>query len=140
MSAPEKYRIILYRRMMYRLSQQIADKEGAKALVTGDSIGQVASQTLENIAAIDDAVSIPVLRPLSGLDKDTIVKKARLIGTFSTSTEPHDDCCSYLVPQRPETKAKLDQVHNAEAQIPDLQELLDDALEKAELLKCTFPQ
>ncbi|MDZ7723726.1 MAG: tRNA uracil 4-sulfurtransferase ThiI [candidate division KSB1 bacterium] len=136
--APEKFRVILYRRMMYRLAQKVAEKEGARALVTGDSLGQVASQTLENIAAIDDAITMPVLRPLSGLDKDSIIKKARDLGTFTTSIEPHDDCCSYLVPQRPETKAKMDQVHKAESGVPDWQAQIKDALKKTELEKYTW--
>jgi thiamine biosynthesis protein ThiI len=131
-TAPAKLRLILYRRMMFRLAEIIARREKAKALVTGESVGQVASQTLENIAATSEVVSMPVLRPLIGMDKEVIVEQARELDTFTTSTEPYDDCCSYLVPKNPETRAKLDQVHQAEEKILNKQELVRNALAAAE--------
>jgi tRNA uracil 4-sulfurtransferase len=134
-----KLRVILYRRMMLRLAAQIARKEKAGALVTGESLGQVASQTLENLAVISQVVSLPILRPLIGMDKDTIVRQAKALGTFKISTEPFADCCSYLVPKSPETKAKVDQVHAAEERIPDLSELLREALDETEEQTADFP-
>ena len=139
MQAPAKLRLILYRRMMFRIAEMTARKEQAKALVTGESLGQVASQTLENIAAISEVVTKPILRPLIGVDKEWIIEQAREIGTFATSTEPYDDCCSYLVSKNPETHAKLDEVHAAENNIENWQELIRDAVKMAELKKMEFP-
>lgn len=139
MHAPAKLRLILYRRMMFRIAEFIARKEQAKALITGESVGQVASQTLENIAAISEVVSLPILRPLIGLDKDWIIEQAKAIDTFATSTEPYDDCCSYLVPKNPETHAKLEDVHVAESNIENWQELIREAVKEAEIKKLEFP-
>lgn len=139
MQAPTKLRLILYRRMMFRLAELIAGRERARALVTGESLGQVASQTLENIAAISEVVTLPILRPLIGVDKEWIVQQAKEIGTFAISTEPYDDCCSYLVPKNPETHAKLEEVHAAEDALENWQELIGDALKQAELKKMGFP-
>jgi thiamine biosynthesis protein ThiI len=139
MQAPTKLRLILYRRMMFRIAEMIARKEQAKALVTGESLGQVASQTLENIAAISEVVTKPVLRPLIGVDKEWIIEQAKQIETFATSTEPYDDCCSYLVPKNPETHAKLDEVRAAENNIENWQELIKEAVKEAELKKMEFP-
>ena len=137
--APVKLRLLLYRRMMFRLAERIAKKERAKALITGDSLGQVASQTLENIAAISEAVSIPILRPLIGIDKETIVEQAKTLDTFATSIEPYDDCCSYLVPPKPETKAKLPEVLAAEQKIENWEELINKALKQTEVHVMKFP-
>ncbi|MDZ7264867.1 MAG: tRNA 4-thiouridine(8) synthase ThiI [candidate division KSB1 bacterium] len=139
MQAPTKLRLILYRRMMFRLAELIARRERARALVTGESLGQVASQTLDNIAAISDVVSIPVLRPLIGMDKEWIVQQAKEINTFAISTEPYDDCCSYLVPKSPETHAKLEEVQAAENRIENWQELIKEAVRDAEIKKMEFP-
>ncbi|MBN2013268.1 tRNA 4-thiouridine(8) synthase ThiI [candidate division KSB1 bacterium] len=137
--APTKLRLILYRRMMYRLAERIAAKERAKALITGESVGQVASQTLDNIAAISQAVTMPVLRPLIGMDKESIVLEAKSIGTFSTSIEPYDDCCSFLVPRNPETHAKMHEVLAAEESISNWQELIEQALMQIEMKYMVFP-
>lgn len=102
---PASLRILMYRRFMVRATEAIARKEGALALVTGENLGQVASQTLENLWAIDAAASLPVLRPLIGLDKREIIEEARRIGTFEVSIEPHDDCCSFLMPTNPATRS-----------------------------------
>ncbi|MFZ5518132.1 MAG: tRNA uracil 4-sulfurtransferase ThiI [Candidatus Zhuqueibacterota bacterium] len=133
MQAPAKLRLILYRRMMFRIAEIIAKKEKASALVTGESVGQVASQTLENILAINEVVTLPVLRPLIGLDKESIIAQAKEIDTFNISIEPYDDCCSYLVPKNPETKARLVEVHAAENGIENWSRLISDALREAEI-------
>lgn len=114
--APPALRVILYRRLMLRVAEEIAEREGARALVTGESLGQVASQTLDNIAATDDAVSIPVLRPLIGTDKQEIVDQALELGTFEISSQDAQDCCTLFMPRNPETHAKLDRVRAAEEQ------------------------
>jgi thiamine biosynthesis protein ThiI len=103
----EKYRIILYRRFMVRIAEQLAKKQRAVALLTGDSLGQVASQTLENMSVIEEAISIPLLRPLIGFDKLEIINKAREIETYDISIQPDQDCCALFVPKHPATKAKL---------------------------------
>lgn len=140
MQAPAKLRLLLYRRMMFRIAALIAKKEKAKALVTGESVGQVASQTLENIIAINDVVTLPVLRPLIGMDKETIIAEAKKIETFATSIEPYDDCCSYLVPKNPETKAKLPEVQAAENSIENWQQLIFDAVREAEIKQLEFKE
>ena len=115
LKSPQSLRVILYRRFMLRIAEEIARRDKAEALVTGESVGQVASQTLRNIRAIDEAAIYPVLRPLSGMDKEETVAIARKIGTFDISKEPYDDCCSYLAPRKPATWAQLDEVIDAEA-------------------------
>ena len=139
LQAPAKLRLLLYRRMMFRIAELIAKRERAKALVTGESLGQVASQTLENIIAVAESVSLPVLRPLVGVDKEWIIEQAKAIGTFATSTEPYDDCCSYLVPKNPETKAKLEEIITAENKIENWQQLVKDALRDTDIQKMEFP-
>ena len=139
LTCPPKLRIIMYRRMMYRLAEMIAYKEKAKALVTGESVGQVASQTLDNIIAISEVVKFPVLRPLIGSDKEEIIAQAQELDTFLTSIEPYDDCCSYLLPKSPETHAKLDEVHAAEDKMENWQQLLKDAVKEAEKEILYFP-
>lgn len=136
---PARLRLLLYRRMMFRLAERVAQKENALALITGESLGQVASQTLENITAVSAVVNRPILRPLIGMDKETIIIQAREIGTFETSIEPYDDCCSYLVPENPETRARLIDIERAESRLGDFETLLEDALEKTEIMKLQFP-
>jgi len=104
------------------------------ALITGDSIGQVASQTLENILAVSEAATLPIFRPLIGEDKEDIMQKAKTIGTYDISIQPHDDCCTRLMPKKPETRAKLWEVLEAEKEL-DIQSLIMMALEKTELKK-----
>ena len=139
-NSPPKLRLILYRRMMFRIAEMVARKEKANALVTGESLGQVASQTIENISAIAEVVTKPILRPLIGMDKETIINQAKEIGTFTTSIEPYDDCCSYLVPKNPETKAKLPEVQAAEDNITNWQELIRSAIQDAEVKNFVFPE
>lgn len=137
--APAPLRVVLYRRYMLRLAEQVAKKVRARALVTGDSLAQVASQTLDNLVATEMAVSIPVFRPLIGTGKEEIVAQARRIGTFDISIQPFDDCCSYLMPQSPETHAKLDAVLRAEERLGDMKPLLHDALARTEELRIKLP-
>lgn len=113
LSCPSSLRVIMYRRIMYAVAERIARIEGAKALVTGESLGQVASQTLENIAAVNEMVSLPVLRPLIGSDKQEIIARAQEIGTYDISCETAPDCCTLFMPRSPETHARLDAVHEA---------------------------
>ncbi|PIT86542.1 MAG: tRNA 4-thiouridine(8) synthase ThiI [Candidatus Magasanikbacteria bacterium CG10_big_fil_rev_8_21_14_0_10_43_6] len=126
MHAPEAYRIILYRRAMFRIAEKFSWKKGAKALVTGESLGQVASQTIDNMRSIGAATSLPIIRPLVGFDKKEIIAKAKDIGTFETSILPHDDCCTIFMPKKPETHSSLDVVEAMEAQLA-----LDDLILEA---------
>lgn len=112
---PEKLRIILYRRFMYKIAEALASSEGAGGLITGESLGQVASQTLSNLSVTDAAVNIPVFRPLIGSDKIEIIDRAQSIGTFDISSNQAPDCCTLYMPRKPETHAKLKYVEYAEA-------------------------
>ena len=112
-ACPSDLRVIMYRRVMYSVAERIARIEGAKAIVTGESLGQVASQTLENIMAVNEVVELPVFRPLIGSDKQEIIARAEEIGTYDISTQTAPDCCTLFMPRRPETHAKLDEVHEA---------------------------
>lgn len=114
---PANLRIILYRRMMLRIAERIAQKEKALSLITGESLGQVASQTLENIKTIEDSVDILILRPLIGMDKEEIINKAKEIGTYKLSILPDQDCCSRFLPKSPKTKAKIKEVRIAEEKL-----------------------
>lgn len=123
-------RIILYRRMMLRIAERIAGREKAEGLVTGEAVGQVASQTLRNIRVIDAATTIAILRPLSGADKEETIATSRRIGTHDISSEPYDDCCSFLAPRSPQTWADPLQVLDQETKL-DIQELTRMALSAA---------
>ena len=124
---PPSYRVLLYRRFMVRIAQRLAKQSRAKALITGESCGQVSSQTLENIAVVDDVATMPVLRPLIGMNKEEIVGMARQIGTFPISIQPDQDCCSLFVPKHPETRARLATVEKLENGLP-VDEMVDQAL------------
>jgi tRNA uracil 4-sulfurtransferase len=115
---PPSLRIIIYRRFMYAIAEKIAEREGALALVTGESLGQVASQTLENIRATDAAVALPVFRPCIGTDKLEIINSAIDLGTFEISSQDAPDCCTLFMPRSPETHARLEDVLAAEALLP----------------------
>jgi thiamine biosynthesis protein ThiI len=130
---PADTRVILYRRYMMRLAEKIAWRERARVLVTGDSVGQVASQTIENIDVISRAVAMPILRPLIGDDKNEIVDIARRIGTYDISIQPDQDCCSLFVPKHPETRARVEQIEEIEARL-QVSDLLKQALRSAEVL------
>jgi thiamine biosynthesis protein ThiI len=126
--------VVLYRRMMMRIATRIAAAIGAPALGTGESVGQVASQTLPNLLAIEDATRLPVLRPLAGHDKEETVLLARRFGTYETSIRPADDCCSLFVPKHPATRARLDAVLAEEEKVP-VEELAAAAAGRVETLR-----
>ena len=130
----EENRVVLYRRMMYRIAAEIADRQGSLALVTGESLGQVASQTLENLAAVSCVTSVSVFRPLIGMNKESIISRAKEIGTYETSIEPQPDCCSVFIPKNPATRSKIPFLERDEEKIP-WKELCDDALAKVEIIK-----
>jgi thiamine biosynthesis protein ThiI len=132
-------RVVLYRRFMLRIASAIAIQNGSTALVTGESLGQVASQTLENMTVIEKAAALPILRPLVGMDKNEIIIEARRLGTFETSILPDQDCCSLFVPAHPETHARLHEVLAAEAQF-DLEAMISATVARTELIRLDFPQ
>ena len=124
----EKYRIILYRRFMFRIAEALAKREGAHAVITGESLGQVASQTIENMETIEAVTSMPILRPLVGMDKQEIVNKSKEIGTYDISILPDEDCCAYFQPKQPATKATVEQLQKAEENL-DVEALVEGALD-----------
>ncbi len=127
---PEELSTVILRRYMLRAAQQVAQDEGCLCLITGESLGQVASQTLQAIACTDAVAQMPVFRPLIGTDKAEIVKTARKIDTFDTSIEPYEDCCTIFTPKHPRTKPSLEMVERGEAAI-DGEALLEEALKTA---------
>lgn len=128
----ERLRVVLYRRFMMRIAEIVAEKEGAHVLITGESIGQVASQTLENIKAVEEAVKIPVLRPLAGFDKEEIINISRNIGAYETSILTCDDTCSLFAPLHPETKANIKIVKLAEKKF-EVKNLIAKAVKNKEI-------
>ena len=133
----EEYFTIIMRRFMMRISQRVADQVKAKALVTGENLGQVASQTMEALRVTEDVVDLPVLRPLIGMDKEEIVRLSRKIGTFDTSILPYEDCCTVFTPRHPRTKPNLDEVCEAEA-VLDIEGLIDRAMTNREFVRIKF--
>ena len=125
-NCPEEYFTLIMRRFMMRLAQAVARKIGAKALVTGESLGQVASQTMLALGTTDDVCEMPVLRPLIGMDKVEIIRIARQIGTFDTSILPYEDCCTVFTPRHPKTHPKLEEITEAEAAL-DIEALVEEA-------------
>jgi thiamine biosynthesis protein ThiI len=138
-NSPPGLRVIFYRREMLRLAERVAAKHRAPALVTGENVSQVASQTLSNIRAINEAAHLPVIRPLAGDDKQDIVRQAQRLGTFEISIEPFEDCCSLFVPAKPETRAKLSKVLDCEAGM-NLEPLREQALAQAVVKKFRYPR
>ncbi len=130
---PEKETTVLMRRLMMRIAERIAREEGAMALITGESLGQVASQTLEALTVTNDAVDMPVFRPLIGFDKDEIMEVARRIGTYETSILPYEDCCTVFVPKHPVTKPRLADLRASEAAV-DFSEMIEKAVENTEIM------
>jgi len=131
-------RVVLYRRMMLRIAEALARTAKAKALVTGESLGQVASQTLDNMAVIQQASTLPILRPLVGMDKQEIIDQARRIGTFDTSSIPDQDCCQLFVPKHPATQACFADVEADESKF-DVNELVQYGFENATKEEFNFP-
>ena len=131
LAVPQGLRIITYRRVMLQVAERIARLEGAKALVTGESLGQVASQTLENIAAVNEAVTMPVLRPLVGSDKQEIIARAHEIGTYDLCCQTAPDCCTLFMPRRPETHARMPEVLAAWESF-DHEAMVEELVDRAE--------
>ena len=129
----DQYRTLLYRRMMHRIASKIAEKEGAMALVTGESLGQVASQTLHNLLCISDASNFEVMRPLIGMEKEEIIQISKKIGTYDISIQPFGDCCTLFAPQSPTTKGNIVRVQETEKNI-EVEKLMLEALEKTEII------
>lgn len=130
---PEKETTVLMRRLMMKIAERIAVSEEARALITGESLGQVASQTLESLCVTDDAVSMPVFRPLIGFDKDEIMDLARKIGTYETSILPYEDCCTVFVPKHPVTKPEVAALRASEAAV-DFEPLIEKAIADTEMV------
>jgi tRNA uracil 4-sulfurtransferase len=138
LSVPAALRVVIYRRLMMRIADQIARLNGARALVTGEVIGQVASQTLDNMSVIAAASSLPILRPLVGMDKEEIVAQAERLGTYPISIVPDQDCCQLFTPRNPATKARLFDVEAAERSLP-LDALVEAAVAGAAVEQYRFP-
>ena len=130
---PDKETTVLMRRLMMKIAERIAEGEGSRALITGESLGQVASQTLESLCVTDDAVSMPVFRPLIGFDKDEIMDLSRKIGTYETSILPYEDCCTVFVPKHPVTKPVLEDIRASEAAV-DFAPLIEKAIADTEIM------
>lgn len=124
---PEEYFTLIMRRFMMRIAERIAKDNNAKAIVTGENLGQVASQTMEAMASTQAVIDLPVLQPLIGMDKEEIVRMARRIGTFDTSILPYEDCCTVFTPKHPRTRPKLKDVEHAESAL-DIAALVDEAI------------
>ncbi len=130
---PEEYMITIMRRFMMRIAERIAKINGAGAIVTGESLGQVASQTLESITSSNSVVTIPVFRPLIGFDKDEIIEISQKIGAFETSILPYEDCCTVFLPKKPVTKPRLSAVEKVESAL-DVDKLVENALNNVETI------
>lgn len=138
LEVPAPLRVVVYRRFMMRIADRIARANGARALVTGEVIGQVASQTLENMSVIAAATSLPILRPLVGMDKEEIVAQAERLGSFEISVVPDQDCCQLFTPKHPATRATRWAVEEAESHLP-IDELVSKAVADAEQEQFYFP-
>ena len=130
----DEYTTLIMRRYMMRIAEKIAQKEGAKALITGESVGQVASQTMDALYTTDMVVNMPVFRPVIGFDKIEIIRYAQQIGTYETSTLPYEDCCTVFTPKHPATHPKMDKILESEAKL-DQDTLIQTAVEQAEIIE-----
>jgi len=137
LAVPPEFRVVIYRRLMLRIAERLARKWHARALVTGEVVGQVASQTLENMTAIADACSLQILRPLVGMDKDEITAQAGVLGTLPISNIPDQDCCTLFTPRNPATRARLDDVLRAEAALP-IEEMVAGAVAATVIEEFTY--
>jgi thiamine biosynthesis protein ThiI len=135
---PADLRVVLYRRFMIRLAEAIGRRLKSDALVTGESLGQVASQTIQNLRAVESVATLPVLRPLIGLDKPEIITLARRLGSYETSILPHFDCCSFLLPDKPATRSTTAELDRAEAEL-DVEGLVARALDATEIRRIEEP-
>lgn len=128
---PEEYFTIIMRRIMMEISEKIAVNQNCSALITGESVGQVASQTIYALACTDCVVEMPVFRPCIGMDKEEIIKISRKIDTFETSIQPYEDCCTVFTPKHPKTRPHVEDVSKAQNKITDLDELVEEAIKNA---------
>jgi thiamine biosynthesis protein ThiI len=138
LSVDPALRVVIYRRLMMRIAESIARAHRARALVTGEVVGQVASQTLENLKQINDVVELPVLRPLVGMDKEEITEQAQRLGTYPISIIPDQDCCTLFTPRHPATRARADEVQHAEASLA-IEEIVSSAVTAAAVERFDFP-
>ena len=138
LSVPPPFRVVVYRRLMVRIAERLARHAGALALVTGESLGQVASQTLHNLTRIDEVAAMPILRPLIGMDKLEITEQAHALGTYEISIEPDADCCTLFTPRHPATRMEAEAVAALEARL-DLERLVTQGVEAAEQELFEFP-
>ena len=136
-SCPEEYFTLIMRRFMMRIAQRAADQIHARALVTGENLGQVASQTIEALGVTEEVTTLPVLRPLIGMDKEEIIRLSRMIGTFDTSILPCEDCCTVFTPRHPRTRPQLDEVRAAES-VLDIEGLVDRAMKGREFVRLKY--
>ena len=136
-SCPEEYFTLIMRRFMMRIAQRAADQIHARALVTGENLGQVASQTIEALGVTEEVTTLPVLRPLIGMDKEEIIRLSRMIGTFDTSILPYEDCCTVFTPRHPRTRPQLDEVRAAES-VLDIEGLVDRAMKGREFVRLKY--
>lgn len=131
---PHQQLTIIMRRIMMRIAEKIANEENAQALITGESIGQVASQTIQSLAVTNAVVSLPVFRPLIGFDKEDIVSIAKKIDTYETSILPYEDCCTIFVPKHPETKPKLEYIQKSEEALETMEDMIEEAIKNTETI------
>jgi thiamine biosynthesis protein ThiI len=131
---PEKFWVVFFRRYMMMIANDVAKKINALALITGDSIGQVSSQTLSNIYVVSEASELPIIRPLAGMNKEEIINKAKKINTYDLSIEPYEDCCSFFVPAHPSTKSKLFDINRINKKL-DLNKLYIETTKNIEIIK-----
>ena len=136
-SCPEEYFTLIMRRFMMRIAHRAADQIHARALVTGENLGQVASQTIEALGVTEEVTTLPVLRPLIGMDKEEIIRLSRRIGTFDTSILPYEDCCTVFTPRHPRTRPQLDEVRAAES-VLDIEGLVDRAMKGREFVRLKY--
>jgi tRNA uracil 4-sulfurtransferase len=139
LSVPSALRVVVYRRLMLRIAERVAGRIGAHGLVTGDVVGQVASQTLENMSATGAVVRLQIFRPLVGMDKDEITGQAERLGTYDISVQPDEDCCTLFTPRHPITRARLEEVEAAERGLP-VDEFIDSALRSSVVERFAWPQ
>jgi len=138
LGVPPPLRVVIYRRLMVRIAERIAERVSAHALVTGDAVGQVASQTVDNLSVVGRVATLPILRPLVGMDKEEITVDAQRIGTYQTSIVEDEDCCTLFTPRFPATRASLAEVERAEAAL-DIAELVAAGLDGVVVEDFDFP-
>src|SRR6185503_54446 len=138
LAVPGPMRVVVYRRLMLRIAERIARSREAQALVTGDVVGQVASQTLENLAVVGSVATLPLFRPLIGMDKDEITAEAQRIGTYPISIIPDQDCCTLFTPRNPQTRARLADIEAAEQALP-IDDLVGRAVQDAAVEEFEYP-